>query len=75
MAWLDRGLTLVDRPLRIENIVCQKSISFLCTRVFFCPCATILSQMQAPSTHKRETVDMASCLQFLAGQRGWLPYT
>lgn len=24
MAWLDRDLTIVDRPLRIENIVCQK---------------------------------------------------
>lgn len=36
MAWLDRHLTIVDRPLRIENIVCQKKVHHLSYAHVFC---------------------------------------
>lgn len=62
MAWLDRDLTIVDRPLRIENIVCQKSpLSLTWPTSAVCPRTMISGQMQAHSAQK-ETLDTASSL-------------
>lgn len=58
MAWLDRDLAIVDRPLCIDNIFLSK-VHLLHARVFVCPRAVFASQIQVPRTHEEETLSTA----------------